>query len=622
MKLFFVDLDNRLKGGLCEIAPQLDIELCADGLPVSAKVGENLSIMKTGEGIAITYTYESEFFRALSMIGRALEGQTVCQKNRFGMLCYQADMSRNAVLNIKSCKRLIRYLALMGFNSMMLYTEDTYEIPEYPYFGRMRGRFSQAELRELDDYAYMFGIELIPCIQTMAHLNTIFRWPGFAEMRDIDDILLVGDERTYQFIDKMVKSCADCFRSRKLNISFDEAHTLGRGKYMAKHGYRKSSDIMLEHLARVADICHNYGFSSPMISSDMFFRMQFDGKYYVSEGEMDPEVIAKVPEGVTLIYWDYYNRSEKVLSHMMRCHKVFDRPIVFFSGAWKWGAIAPHNRKSIAVVEPQVKACFDFGVNDMIVTSWGDDGSESSQFSVFPAILNWAESGYDNLGDVEARCRECFDISYEDLLKLDLPDMLPGIDPTLKVVCPSKYLLYNDPIEGLFDAHVDATTAPDAYREHTKTLLAMVDNKNFGKIYRALGTLCAFLVHKCDFSIRLREAYLKGNRAAIDKMANEEIDEMMSLLEEFVKAYREQWYDENKTYGFLVIEHRLGGLKERLICTKLRLQAYLAGEVDKIEELHEPVLPVGALENQEGSPYVQYNCWARTATSCLVMHRL
>ena len=68
----------------------------------------------------------------------------------------------------------------------------------------MRGRFSQEELRELDDYADSLGIELIPCIQALAHLGSIFRWQGFDTLRDMDDILLVGEEKTYDLVRSMI----------------------------------------------------------------------------------------------------------------------------------------------------------------------------------------------------------------------------------------------------------------------------------------------------------------------------------------------------------------------------------------------------------------------------------
>ena len=251
MKLHFIGLDKKLEAGLVEIAPQLGITLDAAGIKVCATQGNELVVAKDGDGICITYSRDSEFYRAVSMIGRVLEGATVRQNSRFDMFCYMADMSRNAVYNVKACKRMIRYLALMGYNSMMLYTEDTYEIPEYPYFGRMRGRFSQEELRELDDYADMFGIELIPCIQALAHVNAIFRWPCFQSMRDIDDILLVGDEKTYQLIDSALKSCAASFRSRRINLGMDEAYLLGHGQYYRDHGLEPRIELFLRHLSRL-----------------------------------------------------------------------------------------------------------------------------------------------------------------------------------------------------------------------------------------------------------------------------------------------------------------------------------------------------------------------------------
>ena len=504
---------------------------------------------------------------------------------------------------------------------MMLYTEDTYEVPEYPYFGRMRGRYSQAELRELDDYAYAFGIEMIPYIQTLAHLNAIFRWPTLGCLRDIDDVLLVDDPQTMAFIDKLIKSCSECFRSKRINLGFDEAHNLGRGRYLDKHGHRKTADIMLEHLARVLKLCKKYGFTSYMMDSDMFFRMQFGGLYYVDEGELSQEVLDRVPKEMTLVYWDYYNTDPKLLDNMMRCHKQFNRPLIFFAGAWKHDSMVSHNFKSIWVSKTHVNLCRNYGVTDMVVSSWGDGGAEASHFSILPSLLHWAEEIYDNGDDVCERSRECFGIELNDLRKVDLPDLLPGIDPTGVAVNPSRYLLYNDPLEGLLDAHVDADTAPATYRAHAEALFALQDHPDFGKIFDSLGCLCALLARKSDFSVRLRNAYLADDRAVLAEMADTEIDEIVRLLESFTEAFRDRWYAENKTFGLSVIELRLGGLKERFASTKKRLLDYLDGKVAHIEELEEPLLPV-APPTQEGGPYVRYNCWARISSACVQINQL
>ena len=105
----------------------------------------------------------------------------------------------------------------MGYTSMMLYTEDTYEIAGEPYFGYMRGRFTAEELKDLDRYAGLLGIELIPCIQTLAHLGSIFRWPAYRDVHDTADILLCGEEKTYALIEKMGIAFLDRLQFKKEN---------------------------------------------------------------------------------------------------------------------------------------------------------------------------------------------------------------------------------------------------------------------------------------------------------------------------------------------------------------------------------------------------------------------
>ena len=59
------------------------------------------------------------------------------------------DCSRNAVASVESVKKWIDLTSSIGYNTLMLYTEDTYEVSGEPYFGYMRGRYSREELRGL-----------------------------------------------------------------------------------------------------------------------------------------------------------------------------------------------------------------------------------------------------------------------------------------------------------------------------------------------------------------------------------------------------------------------------------------------------------------------------------------
>ena len=164
-------------------------------------------------------------------------GETaICACNSFRTLGTMLDCSRNAVPNLSSLKKWIDLTAAFGYNMLMLYTEDTYEIKGSPYFGYMRGRFSREEIQEIDAYAKKKNMTLMPCIQTLAHLETIKRWPEYLPYFDIDDVLLAGDDNVYILVDKMFQSIAKCFTCRTINIGMDEAPRFGRGKYYDKHG--------------------------------------------------------------------------------------------------------------------------------------------------------------------------------------------------------------------------------------------------------------------------------------------------------------------------------------------------------------------------------------------------
>ena len=80
----------------------------------------------------------------------------------FKRLGIMLDMSRNAVMHVRALKEYISTLSDMGYNTLLLYTEDTYEIPGEPYFGHFRGRYSQTGLDRGPDFVLLaraYGLE-------------------------------------------------------------------------------------------------------------------------------------------------------------------------------------------------------------------------------------------------------------------------------------------------------------------------------------------------------------------------------------------------------------------------------------------------------------------------------
>ena len=70
-----------------------------------------------------------------------------------GTYCVMLDCSRNGVMNVSALKKFVKIISSMGYNAIMLYTEDTYEVVGEEYFGLFRGKYTIAEIKEIDAYA-------------------------------------------------------------------------------------------------------------------------------------------------------------------------------------------------------------------------------------------------------------------------------------------------------------------------------------------------------------------------------------------------------------------------------------------------------------------------------------
>ncbi|MBQ3506015.1 MAG: beta-N-acetylhexosaminidase [Clostridia bacterium] len=501
------------------------------------------------------------------------------------------DASRNAVMSVEGLKRFIDTIQKMGYNCLQLYTEDTYEIDGEPLFGYLRGRYTKAELKEIDTYAKEHGVEMMPCIQTLAHLNQIFQFPKYDEVKDLADILLVGEEKTYQLIEKMFQTFSECFSSRHIHIGMDEAHFLGLGKYLDRNGYQNRFDVLLGHLKRVCDIAEKYGYQ-PMMWSDMFFRLAFHGDYYKKNGVIPEEVKQKVPKNIELVYWDYYNTDKELCESMMDNHLSFNRKVWFFGGAWKWCGFNSGNQFSFDTTKPTLEVCQEKGVKNVLITMWGDNGNESPAYCVLPALMYAAECyrGNFDLAKTKEKFESLFGESWDDFMLLDFP-MPKEVKRMCEVASGAKEMLYNDYFVGKFDYMVsEEGYEGKRYKELSEKLSeAAMRSKNYGYIFHSYAKLCNVLSVKYDLGYRTRKAYQAGDKGALKSLVND-YQTVLAGLDEFLKEFRKMWFYDNKPHGFDVQDIRIGGVIARTNSCMARLKAYIDGETDKIEELEETIV--------------------------------
>ena len=573
----------------------------------------------TEKGMLLRYPNRVQLCRLLAMAADHPEPCRVEEQARFSQLSFMLDCSRNAVPRVETVKKLLRRMAVMGYHALLLYTEDTYTLEDYPYFGHMRGRYSRQELREMGDYAAFLGIEVIPCIQTLAHLNALFHWSAFSSVRDTGDILLCDWEETEKLIRAMVETCRDCFRSRKIHIGMDEAEMTGLGRYLTIHGYVPRQDIRLRHLNRVADICREQGLE-PMMWSDMFIK-ELRSLPEEQRQSRAAEISARIPETVTLVYWDYYCRTgEKYRNHFLQ-HRSLTEKICFAGGAWKWSGYAPLLDHSLLAGRLALEQCLEQGIRQVMLTAWGDDGAEASLWVVLPIMQLYAECCYRGTAQVpeevlSRRLAACTGLSWKWLMATSRINYIPGNPAPGKLSSgPAKYLLYQDPMLGLFDCHVPPDT-PDHFRDCAALMArAGQEDPEASDTYRVLENLCRVLAEKATLGVELRAAYGRRDKAVL-RVLEARCRRTAELTGDFLEVRRKLWLEENKAPGFEVLDLRLGGLIFRLKATADTIRRFLSGEQQTIEELEEPRLPFSPPGPEDGKYPILENCgWRHMVTA-------
>jgi len=583
------------------------LEALADDYPIRASQGKGLAVRfqlvpadgpprvhRVGQEVVVRASGVTCALRAIGnlMAGMVPDGGEFVERPAFDTLGIMLDCSRGAVMKTEHLKRWLRRLALLGFNMAMLYTEDVYELPGHPYFGYQRGRYTAQELRGIDAYAARLGIQMIPCFQTLGHMEQTLKWFAYRDVRDTPHVLQVGEEKTYELISTMLDFWRGVYATDRVHLGMDEAAELGRGQYMDRVGYRPATKIFAEHVRRVISLCQERGLR-PMIWSDPILNAGTkSGTYYDDDFSPPTEMLHALPRATQLVYWDYYSDDREHYARFIRRHRDLGYEPIMASAVWTpyqlWYGRARTESNASACIE----ACREEGVRELFFTLWGDDGAYCEFDSALAGLTFVAEKSYRgeaSAAAIGAKFRAVCAGDYE--AHRTASDM----DAVLLPACA----LWDDPLLGIYlqsrrakDADV-LSRAADHFAALARRIERHRGDRSAGDINHAF-LLTKALGLKCSLANRLTTAYRGKHRAGLAEVARD-VPEVTAALRELLDSFRRMWMRRNKPFGLEVIQVRFGGLLQRYQELARRLEEYLAGEIVAIEELdgNLPVAPEG-----------------------------
>lgn len=533
---------------------------------------------------------------------------SIQEKAHFKTCGLHVDCSRNGVVKVESFKQYMNRLACLGFNTLMLYIEDTYEIPSRPRFGYLRGRYTKEEIQELVAYGEKLGIELIPSMQTLGHLGNYLKWDyackvpyEFNTGENIDQImnapetLLVDCEETYRFIEDEIRACKEAFKTDRIHIGMDESTSAYRGKFLEMYGIQSKFEVFTRHLRRVVDICKKYGLK-PMIWSDMIFHAFSEKSFYYDPNVVFPEEFKETFPEVDLAYWDYRVTDADVFEKMIKKHQELGRDVGFFN------TLGTHVSPLVAWASPWaafpegLKACLRNNIQTVVTTIWGDDGNLCNYRLCDPLLAVLSEYCYKG----EACTEDDIKRVSEYLTKIPFAAaaaMSDGnciVEPVKEWRLQAKRMLFGDV---LYDMACDLEYCDaiiETYGAHAELLKQQMkaEDKNY-EWYRYAKLIYEIGVEKAWLRKKLQKAYLENDREYLRSAAEEILPRLADTMGELAECHRMQWESTYKAFGFEVHCFRYGGAIARLHAIAAKISRYLAGELSCIEELDAERIPNG-----------------------------
>lgn len=600
MKLNF-NVDKSFDLGIDRLAGVLGFER-GEGIEVSAVRGDRIGVsLKDGKAV-VYYRDKVQFFRGLGVLIENAKKSAefdITEDGFFETLSAMIDSSRCGVPTVKTVKSLIDYLAVMGYNMVMLYTEDVVKLENRPYFGYMRGRYTTDDLREIDDYAYEYGIEVIPCLECYGHMEKYLIWNEASPIRDTAGVLLAREPETFKFVEELISTVTGALRSKRIHIGMDEAWDMGRGRFLDKHGYVPPFDIFNEFMDGLIAITNKYGLK-PMMWSDMYFRISNKNNdlYYEENTVIPDDVKAKIPKEVELVFW-HYGEQPWCDDYMLKKHNELDRKVIFAGGNWGWIGHFPEHNYMRETSRFSLNACRNNNVKEAMLTIWCNDNAECDPFANLYGMSYFAELCYNPRGTEEqfkSRFNACTTADADLFYQMSYyhNDFERGLEyPRYNERFFGKPLFWQDIMEGLYDAHLFEKKMSDHYEYAARLFEGKSDDERWGYLYDYAYRVMDYLATKTYIAENLVPAYKSGDKELLRRIA----EELLPLLKEKTVAvhasHKNAWLKNNKVIGWANMDVRYGGVASRCDTAQMLILSYLNGETDGLEELEEERLEKG-----------------------------
>jgi hexosaminidase len=282
---------------------------------------------------------------------------------------------------------LLDVFAAMRFNCVLVEWEDM-----FPWTCDRRFRCATAytpqQIQAFRNKAQELGIEVIPLVQSIGHMETPLKFPEYAHMREVPDDTS-GLNPLAQGARELVQSMVDDVLAllpgiKHFHLGGDEAWAFGTHPdtqvYVAKHG---KGALYMHHMEPLLDHLLEKGIR-PILWHDMM-------------AEWDSPSLLRLKDKADLCVWGYQRTPETVSPHahfhISKIRRFVEHGITLWGGTAYKGGDGPD--VELPIVENRLENCLgwskaarEMGMKGVFVTAWSRYNTLNTQLSPIDAALD------------------------------------------------------------------------------------------------------------------------------------------------------------------------------------------------------------------------------------------
>lgn len=286
---------------------------------------------------------------------------------------YMLDISRDRVPTMKTLREIVDLLARYRYNQFQLYTEHTFAYLKHSVVWEESDPLTAAEVRKLDAYCRMQGIELVANQNCFGHMerwlvhpeyNGLAKFPQggavtpWGTVKKFPTTLDPANPGSLELIEDLLGELMPNFTSKLVNVGCDETFEIS------------DPEIYLGFLLKVCDVVRRSG-RRPLFWGDIILK--------------HPDLIARLPKDLIALDWGY--EADHPFAKEAAAFRAAGLEFYVCPGTSSWRSLAGRVENMRANLEAAEQAGRLNGAKGYLVTDWGDEGHWQPLAASLPGLV-------------------------------------------------------------------------------------------------------------------------------------------------------------------------------------------------------------------------------------------